>query len=206
MTYEQYTATVKRIARDNPSEPLLGVLQRGYSKINEVYLKQAMRRLELMPEMAPPPAEETNEQAGDYLAVLNKEKKTLYGRRARMSNQFHDCTTDQERARVSEQIQDIQGLIEEVRGKISYYHKHGQPKPEERKIIDADLPTNPIELTRELNRVRSAISYARRQIRKYAPQLPDSKAQQIIDDNEARLKKLKIKKIHVEEAIAKESV
>ena len=205
MTYEQYTATVARIRRDNPSEPLLNVLEKGYSKINEVYLKQALRRLEIMPEMAPEP-EKGNGKNDAYGIMLQKEKKTLYGRRARLSNQFHDCSSDQDRAVVSEQIQDIQKLIEDVRKKIAYFEKHGEPAPEERSHVDADLPTNPIQLMNKLNSVRSAISYAKRQITKYASKLPDPKAQKMIDQNEERLRKLEIEKINVEKAIAKESI
>ena len=128
MSEEDYLVSVDMLARIEPGHPLLATCQRGYSKINVIYLKSALAgRVE---EVA-----RTQVQGGDdeqYLddpeyLELQKRKSSLFGRRFGLSNEFHDHRGDPVAcANVSDEIRRVQKKIKTVFRQIAHYRATGE--------------------------------------------------------------------------------
>lgn len=99
---------------------------------------------------SPPPKEVATE------LTLQKRLKALRQKRARASQSFHSCKSDEERAGVCDQIADINQDIKITIAEIEYFRTHGRPKAPEVKtgfILSDDME----ELTKRQNRLRSNI-------------------------------------------------
>jgi len=195
--YQDYIASLQWIELKAPSHPLLPALRSGHTRMYELYMQQVLKTIPTP--SAPASRSENNPQ----LAILYKEKKTLYGSRAKLSNQFHACNTNAERTRVSIDIQLIQDQIERVRRRINHYEQHGElPKDEN----GEEIQKTGVELMKQLNSVRARISQCKRQIESIAGLPADHEDRDKIAHYEKRLKELEKEKLHVEAAVAKESV
>lgn len=201
MTFEEYIAGVEWLKMHLPGHPLLPSLQAGHSRINILYLKQALKAV---------PQEASNdivpEAADADLKTLLKNKKSLFARRAKLSNSFHDCDTDADRAGVSDEIQIVQRQIETVNKQIRHYEATGELLPEGKNVVDATLPGNGVQLVKKLNSLRANISIKKSKLEQLVAlpeEHPDKKKIAGIED---RLRKLEIEKANVERAIAEASI
>lgn len=152
MSIQEYNEKVDRVSRLSPRHPLLPSLLKGYSKINLIYLDKALKTLP-----APPPAP----ARPDSLKLLYVRKSALFGRRASLSNKMCDLPdspkNDKARARIIDEILDVQREIEEVFERIEILESGGDVVPE-----DVDLPADKSELLKKRLSLRSAISRARK--------------------------------------------
>lgn len=189
MTTQEYSQQLRRIERDNPNEVLLPALRAGWSRANEMYMRAALRRVATIP---PNVVElETRQRpADDNLRALWAERTRLFGEMNKMSNHFHECRTDAERAANSAAILHKWQEILAVKGKIAHYEEHGE-LPAEAEQED-ELPENPVLLSKKLNSFRAGISQTKAKL-EAAAGLDDAtpgKAENI-QKLEAKLKRLK---------------
>lgn len=199
MSREDYLAGVELLALRKPDHPLLSVVRTGHNRLNELYLERALK------DVITPKADETEIPGADPVLVnLLKEKRTLYATRAKLSNSFHDCSSDESRANVSSSIQRIQRAIEAKNAQLNYYQQHG--KLPEGNQVDIDVPDDPIALMNRLLSVRSSISYNQRRIRILAALTQDNPERKKIPTLESNLKELKRKKALYESRIAQENI
>lgn len=206
-----YDSVVGTIQERNPSEPLLSMLRNGYSPVNAVYLRAALRRLPLA---AQKPAEnsvqdgDTRPDRGPVDQVLRGlwgERTRLFGEMNKRSNHFHACKSDDERAANSRDIRRIWGLILEAKARIEYYEQHGalpEPVSEER----FPLPEEPVALMKKMNSIRAQISQARKRLDDLGALPADHPDRVKIADAEARLQELKLYSGHAENAIKRASL
>lgn len=161
MTEDQYNELVFDLEAKNPNHILLPTLMNGYSRINVVYLKYALKSIP-----AEPTEPESQQASGESGEVLNDSpalrrldmlKSNLFVKRAKLSNKFHDCTTDKHRAGISIQIQAVQREIEQCFEDIRYVREHGAT-PDTASIIKPD------DLYRKQAVLRNMISRAKRKI------------------------------------------
>lgn len=188
MTPQEYSAHLLRIERDNPTEPLLPALRAGWSRANEMYLRAALRRMATVAEKTAEPA--IARPADDKLRALWSERTRLFGEMNRLSNHFHDCKNDAERADNSAAILHKWQDILSVKTKIAHYEEHGElpPEPEE----GDELPENPVLLLKKLNSFRAGISQTKAKLESAAgldDNTPGKAAN--IEKLEAKLKRLK---------------
>jgi hypothetical protein len=199
MSNQDYLAGVELLAMRKPDHPLLSIVRSGHTRLNELYLERALK------DVIGTKAEETEIPGADPVLVnLLKEKRTLYANRAKLSNSFHDCTSDESRANVSSSIQRIQRAIEAKNAELNYYQQHG--KLPEGNQVDIDVPDDPIALMNRLLSVRSSISYNQRRIRILATLAQDNPERKKIPTLETNLKELKRKKALYESRIAQENI
>jgi hypothetical protein len=199
MSKQDYLAGVEFLAMRKPYHPLLAIIRSGHTRLNELYLERALKDV-----ATPKPDEEGIPGADPVLVNLLKEKRILYASRAKLSNSFHDCSSDESRANVSSSIQRIQRAIEAKNAQINYYQQHG--KLPEGNQVDIDIPDDPIALMNRLLSVRSSISYNQRRIRILAALAEDNPERKKIPTLEANLKELKRKKALYESRIAQENI
>lgn len=199
MSAQQYQEAVERIEKRNPDEILLPTLRSGYCRINEVYLRAAMRRLSTVSmEKIPHPREQKYADAN--LRDLWRERTELFGQMNKLSNHFHDCKSDDERAANSRSIRVIWGKILEVKDRIEYYEQHGElpaPADEERFPIPDDL----VEIVKKQLSLRAQISQRKRQLDGLAGLHESDPERAKIADIEAKLAELKLYLGHLGKAI-----
>lgn len=89
-------------------------------------------------------------------------------KRGILANSLSNLTSDEERKKVIAQMDDITKSISEARGKIDYFHKHGDlpPLPEPQKQVAATtFSADPNKLRQELNNLRSTRSKLARDLK-----------------------------------------
>lgn len=202
MTAQQYNEALERVERRNPDEVLLPTLRAGHSRINEVYLRAALRRLPPAPEVPHPREQRYFDQ---NLRELWAERSRLFGEMNKRSNHFHECKTNDERAANSREIRRIWDRILEVKGKIEYYEAHGE-LPEEVSEERFPLPDEPVALMKKLNSIRAQISQVKKRLDDLGALTQGHPDRSKIGDAEARLAELKLYAAHAEKAIERASV
>lgn len=191
MSEAAYDDLLAHIERQNPGEPLLSTLRAGHSRVNEIYIGVAAKRLptvieeEDVPEIVEKPVFQD-----DTLRNLWSERTRLFGLMNRQSNQFHTCQTDTERAENSAKVLAWWADIVSVKAKIAYYEQHGEMP------VDAEegeqLPGNAVQLSKRLASLRSRISQKKAQLREIAGLDEGTPGKQSkIDAAEADLRRLK---------------
>lgn len=198
MTAAEYSKHLGEIIRRNSAEVLLPVLRKGYSPVNVIYMKAALKRLpkeDTLPDRDGSDDETTS--ADPVLRELWSLKGQLFRERAKMSNRFHDCTSDQERRGISDAILRIWDRIQETNRKMDYYEEHGMlPAGEER----FPLPEDPAALLKKLMSLRSQISMEQKKLKELAG-LPDDHPNKRtkIEESQAKLAELKLYRAHAEQ-------
>lgn len=186
----EYDSGVELLRDKCPTHPLLSSIERGHTRINVIYLQQALASIQIDVKEDPGQAVEQN---------LYVKKTQLYGLRAKLSNQFHDCKSDVERASISDQIIRIQDEIRKLNKKIAEYEDTGTIQQID---VLADMPTDLYELYKVKENARKNIPRLEKNIEDLLQlSLTDPRAQDRLNVKEDKLKKLKLIKAYAEQKI-----
>lgn len=203
MSYEEYKAAVARVESKNPKDPLLAVLKSGFSKINVVYLRAALKRIteshfeaevqvttgtEYHVTLSPPKNEKKADQT---LLGLWKERTHLFGDMNKLSNAFHNCVSDADRKVNSQKIRAVWEQIGAVKERIAYYEEFGKLPPAAQEKEKFPLPDDPVALMKKLASIRAQVSQTQALLRELAD-LPESHP-----DRETRIKEAEAKRTHL---------
>lgn len=102
--------------------------------------------------VTPKTGEELNTEVDLLLSIRRMRQE-----RAKLSQQFHSCATDEERAAVCDAIDKQNQLIAKREGEISYFQRHRQMPQDPTPLIEGDLPTTEQELSDLRRRLSSNI-------------------------------------------------
>lgn len=181
---DTYQDMLSALERGNPQHPLLRIFNLLRTEANMILLESEVSKL---PAPAEPPGQPMSAQAvvdldePIELTHLHRQQSTLFGERRKLSNIFHECFTDRQRADVSKRIQVVQLQIEHVRGCIDHFKSTGQmPVQDERYPI----PKDPFELLALERSLMSSLSRKSNQIRQLGLDLIEN-----VTGAEDRLKK-----------------
>lgn len=201
MSYQEYNANLAKLERDNPGEPLLKALRSGYTAINVVYMRAALKRISasthtgsfqvttgsetkaVVVTMKPQPGK----KADETLRKLWADRQHLFGDLNKASNHFHKCKNDAERKENSQRIKGIWDEIIAVKERIAHYEEFGS-LPEPKSVEKFPLPDDPVSLVKKLNSIRALISQEQKKLRELF-ELNDNhpdKAQRIKESEERR--------------------
>lgn len=124
MSDEEYKDGLAYVNEELPDHPLLEDLRAGQSKINEIYLQRLIEkaRAKVKEESEDKPIDSDDPK----LMHLNAKRRKLYGRRAKLSNFFHEIKSVKDRAYNSEQIQIIQREIIAIEAQINHWKLTGE--------------------------------------------------------------------------------
>jgi hypothetical protein len=152
MLQATYDKLLKQLKKVNPAHDLIPVIESmPGTHLAIEYIKLAI-------------AEVPTVSAEEYtIQVMQKQRGTLYSRRAVLSNKFHIATTTQERAEVSIAIGSLQTEIIDNRRKLEYYNETGKLPAIPDKLV---LPASGERKRMKLHSVRTSISRYRGLIRK----------------------------------------
>lgn len=200
--YPEQLATLEKA---NPKHPLLWAFRRGYSAGNALLLQREIEKLP--PPVAPAPVEADGDDPNDQddpedetLRRLRMEQSNLFSERRKLSNTFHDCANDRQRATVSEKIQVLQHRIESVKQTIRTYKEQGRiPEPDEKYPV----PDDPFKLLALRDSLRASISRKKREIEHIGREIEekDPAAPAKLEKAEAKLKDLQIHLKHVQKGV-----
>lgn len=196
MTYEE---KLELLRHHNPAHILLRMLTASRSASSTLILDRLIADIPV--KAAPEVQEEEPEDVRDLddpadvkLAAMRREQSDLFTIRRRLSNSFHDCQNDRQRASVSDQVQEVQRQIDRLFAKIDAYKSLGlDPGKRDEKYPIPEHPGDRVQLQYSL---RSSISRKRGQIKDLADQ-PEK-----LEKAEAKLRELQNHLKHVEKAIA----
>lgn len=184
MNAQEYTAALRRIEDGNPGEVLLPVLRTGHSRVNEMYLRSALRRIPSPQShtrsMSPleggrgvnleggqgreeePDWKSRTPYADETLRALWRERTRLFSEMNKQSNLFHECRTDADRAGNSAKVLSWWDDILAAKAKIAWYEQHGELPPV---AEDGDeLPDNAALLAKKLNSLRARVSQVKKKL------------------------------------------
>lgn len=203
MTREEFEEGFGYVKKHLPAdhEVVAVIGQRGYCRLSCVLLDKLLQRI---PSPAPQGGQDRS-STENQLDALFKKKGHLLRDRAKLSNKFHECKTDDERAGVSEQIETVQQRLAGVFRDIEHVEKYGSPAPrpaQGRKTKKFRVPESDIDKARKLNSVRSYISKTKRQIRHIMRLPEDQKDTDRLRELEKRLKDLELQKAQLENAVS----
>ena len=152
MIQATYDKLLKQLKQTNPGHDMLQAIESMPGTYLAVeYLKLALQ-------------DDPTQTREEYtLQTLQKQRSTLYSRRAVLSNKFHLATTKKERAEISIAIGSLQTEIIDNRKKLDYYHETGKLPVIPEKLV---LPASGERKRMKLASVRTSISRYRGLIRK----------------------------------------
>lgn len=198
MTREEYTAAIELVENRLPDHLLLQVLKKGYSPGRCLFMKKALAEAIAVPS-------KRHVEAGEVDPDLNKmyiRQSSLFGQRARLSNQLHSCQTDRQRARVSDSIQGVQSQIMNTKRAIDKFLNTGEIVSQSESY---PVPEDAYERIKKRNSMRSNISNYKKKLKQLS-MLPDGHPERVkIDKYESRLMQIQIHLKHVESAIEREA-
>jgi hypothetical protein len=195
MTADAYTTKLADLERLAPKHPLLTRLRQGSSPVNNVLLANELKKAKENAQTSVP----DDSVADERLKAMRVELRKLFSERAVLSNRFHACTTNTDRADVSEDIQVVQRNIERLMEWIRQYIVHGT-------IPEANLkyyvPKDGLELSKKRNSLRSSISRKEKEIKGLRKgDLSDRVLARKVEAAENKLTDLKSQLVNVEKAI-----
>lgn len=212
--YEDLTDVLKSVYRDRlmenyddvlaalksacPEHPLLRVFGMLKTETHLRLMENELSKFTVQEETEEAPAAIDGEEA-EELTQLHRQQTMLYGERRKLSNSFHDCFNDRQRADVSQRIQVVQAQIEMVRQHINYFKTTGR-------MFQADdrypIPKDPYELLALERSLMSSISRKSNQIRQIGLEMLEQKpgADERLQKAEAKIKDLQKHLEHVRKA------
>lgn len=216
MTYQEYKANLAKVESENPNEALLKVLKTGYTSINVVYMRAALKRISesayqgsvtvkagkhSQPAVIVTMKPKAGKKPDETLRALWAERQHLFGDMNKASNQFYKCKTDAERKENSQRVRGIWEQILEVKDKIKHYEEFGA-LPEPKAVEKFPLPDDPVALVKKLASIRALISQEQKKLRELFElneDHPEKKSR--IQESEERRKHLILYKEHAEQKI-----
>jgi hypothetical protein len=202
MTKDEFEANLAKIQKHNPAEPLLPELRKGYDRLRVIYMKSAIKNC-FSDKQEKIEADVEIEQSDEVLRGLWKNRKELFLEMNKLSNHFHDCKSDHERASNSKAIMVIWDKITQIKSKISHYEKWADLPDEGEKFA---LPSDPVLLVKKLNSIRAQISQVKRKLDDLAKLDKNDPNRSEIQRYEDRLTHLKLYAGHADTAIASKGV
>lgn len=197
---KNYFEGVEILGKACPKHPLLANLQEDVSFMNRRYLEAAMQKVyegfsikKKEVAVASEPSQPVRElKEDDKHRILEKELAKLYAERRRLSNTFHNCNSNAERAIVSDNIKSLIIDINTQKSRIGVYKATGvvPPLPGGGKL---EIPQDNGKLQRLILNFRSKVSAQRKLINEYDQQerrKPKAKHEYHLSELETTLRKL----------------
>ncbi len=167
MTRAEYEKAVSDIEARNPSEPLLPTLRRGYTPGNVMFLGVALKRVPKSVAVVPVVREKSGKPTFQQHAsetegterMLTRKIAEAYSLLRKTRNGFHTCTSQDQFARVSDEVQRVwEKEVQHAIARREHFRSTGQldNEPSEK------LPDNPVALSKHINSLRARVSQAKK--------------------------------------------
>jgi hypothetical protein len=211
----KYEEALVALLQKYPDFPDSEKLLKGFTVVNSLVVKQGLEGNLTFD--GPGSAREDRQEITQtpFYRRLGRDKAGLYNLRAKLSNSFHKCSTDQERAQVSDRIQEVQGRIEAIQQfmrdvryqKITIaqaegiYQREEVQKPDGEVDLDGIRALSDIDLMKRRHVVRVRISQVKRKLEDLSKLSQNHNDRRLIPKYEAQLRAFKIEGEYVSRCI-----
>ena len=197
MSNEEYGIKLDFLEKRDPLNPFIDKLRKGNSAINAMYLMQEINDL---PNVVAKPIKKEEVNSKNKAAVsMEIQLRHLRQSRNQLSNDFHLCATDSQRAAISERINELTKDIVALNDRLDNFVKT-QQVPETPKSDKYPIPTDGIALFRLQGALRNRMNRAAKRISQLFEMNPDDKR---IKPLEQKFRELKIYRSYVDAEIRK---
>jgi hypothetical protein len=212
---QKYDEALVQLLQKYPDFPEQEKLLKGFTVINAVVVAQGLQGNLLYQGLASARDDREEITQTPFYRQLGRDKAGLYNARAKLSNSFHKCHTDEERAQISSQIQEIQqridGLQQFMRDvryqKVSvaqaeamYTREEGE-KEQKGPDLESIRAMSDIDLMKRRNSIRVRISQVKRKLEDLSKLSTNHNDRRLIPKYEAQLRAFKIENEYVSRCI-----
>lgn len=207
-----YFKGIELLEKYAPEHPLLDSLRSSMSNMNRIYLRAAIKEIyeakkepadtkknqeRIQEDAADTKTEKTKLKSSEIEQsqrfedlpkiaqerILNNKIRKLHQNRCILSNSFHDCKSDDERAIVSDKLVQIVKDIEKAKSNYNFWKEFGmlpEVMEEKGKSNDFVMPEDDLDLYKKIKGHRSKIVNIRKRIAEYDPQRNRKPKSQVI--------------------------
>ncbi len=201
MENSDYKAKLEYIRRLVPDHAQIPQLTKGKSFVNEILINKIIDQLPT-PYIEDEDPENTKKESSPDLQRLYLKQKNFLKSINDLSNSFHECRNDRERATVSDKIAEIEKKLTVIQENIDFFRKYKElPKVENDPKYP--IPDTLILMIKKKQSLASMITQTKKQIE--AAHQRGADPQKILE-KQKRLTHLRIHKVHVEKAIASKAL
>lgn len=197
-----FAAKLQYIRSIEPNHPMLPQLDKGPGVVNNTLIEKVLSALPAPAAPSEVPEDEKMTEKDPIIKRFRIQLRNQFVQRAKLSDHFHICTSDHERARISKAIESIQDKIELLFKNMDHYEKKKE-LPALETTDNYPVPDNPVLLLSKQSSLRSNISIHKKKLKKEAEsgQNPDR-----IKEIEAHLLHLQTHLRYVEAAIGAQAL
>lgn len=202
MTESDYWSKVEYLQDKDPLNPLLAKLRSGYNLLHAMYVINEIKAIPV--KVKPAPVE--RKVAQNAATTMEIELRHLRASRDELSNAFHSCVTDGERARISDAITERTDRIKEIISRLDVYQENKEvaelPKNDKYPVPDNDLDMYKLNhnLRTYITRCSKNLDELHQRMAVAKP-VDAARLKTKIEDQETRLRELKIHKQYVQQSI-----
>lgn len=185
MTLIEYNELLSYISQHDPGNDLLPRLRdRGMTITNIILINKIYDYLsspeteQIVVESIEVAAAAANDTASPTIKEVDTvitdgysvKLRKLFSQRARLSNTFHISAGAQEDYLIADQIKDVQDEIKGVMEEQRYYDENGTLPPlQKNEEAGFDIPSDPFELIKKWESVRTSLAHRKKSIKKIDP-------------------------------------
>lgn len=196
MELSDYNARLDHIKIMDPDNVYLERLSKGLTLTNSIIIEREFNKL-------PPPKPARKKKQGDPIVERFTVKiSKLYSQRAKLSNSFHVCKTNDDALDICMAIEDVQREIAQQLQYRQYYIDKKELPLIPNEDSEFDIPSDPVELMRKQNSLRSNISRTKAELKN----INKTKAADKWDKANGKLQKLITHLKYVEQSIESKTV
>lgn len=204
MDKKDYIAALDVLKSRKPDHCMIPEFERGFTPLSAFYLAFALaddhQDIATRSDHRPGPDKDP------YIRAKYTRLRSYLSKRAKLSNSFHGCTSDNQRAYISRQIQDLQTTIAELRRQVDRYKSEGIHQADPDRPEDYPVPDDPIARIKKRNSLRSQISKKKRQIERLAAAEDSRGKSKRLAACQMKLSDLNIYLSYVEKAITSSNI
>lgn len=172
---KDYFEGVRLLKTLDPSNVLITGLESNINSINRIYLIKSLecilkngRTATVTKQNDSAAKREAKMSDADWHRISEKDIARLYAERRSLSNQLHDCKTDNERAEIVDKIKDNINEVSILKNKILIFKTTGKMPAQD--VAGFEIPTKAAVLMKKILNWRSKVAAQKRVIANYDAQ------------------------------------
>lgn len=196
MNLSDFNAMLDYIETYEPGHPELSWLKsKGLTLTSGILIQKIYNALL---DAKPAPIKQTRHQDTDDAIIrsYNSQLTKLFTQRARLSNTFHISAGNHEDVQIADQVIDVQREIDRVMKDKRYYQERKELPPVAEQEDVFEIPSDPFELMRKMENVRTNLAHAKKRLRDCDPKKEPKK----YADKEKTIERLTKHKMYLEQA------
>lgn len=192
----EYAIKLAYLEANDPLNFMIHKLRDGNNALNAMYLMEELRN---MPKTEPKRKDEKPQSTNVIAQGYEVQLRHLRQSRDQLSNDFHLCVTDADRAKISSRIKELTAEIVALNDRLNSY-VNGQEITEEPKSDKYPIPEDGLSLARLQHQIRNKVNRINKAIERIFQRNPEDPQ---LRTYETKLREAKLYKLYIDQAIKK---